>query len=104
MVMFEGSFIPSVMMAIMDLAPASVMRTLVEWHVRNVPVTTTLDQTAHKVGEISKAHAVDSLTLVLLNLDLPCLCKRVDPDQLASSEANWSGSALFVIKYVNLYK
>ena len=23
----------------------------------------------------------------------------VDPDQLASSEANWSGSALFVIKY-----
>ena len=25
----------------------------------------------------------------------------VDPDQLASSEANWSGSALFVIQYVN---
>ena len=25
----------------------------------------------------------------------------VDPDQLAS-EANWSGSVLFVIKYVNL--
>ena len=28
----------------------------------------------------------------------------VDPDQLASSEANCSGSALFVIKYVNLYQ
>ena len=28
----------------------------------------------------------------------------VDPDQLASEEANWSGSALFVIKYVNLYQ
>ena len=31
-----------------------------------------------------------------------CLSKNVDPDQLASEEANWSGSALFVIKYVNL--
>ena len=29
------------------------------------------------------------------------LANSVDPDQLASSEANWSGSALFVIKYVN---
>ena len=27
----------------------------------------------------------------------------VDPDQLASS-ANWSGSALFVIQYVNMYQ
>ena len=26
----------------------------------------------------------------------------VDPDQLA--EANWSGSALFVLQYVNLYQ
>ena len=30
---------------------------------------------------------------------------NVDPDQLASEEeANWSGSALFAIKYVNLYQ
>ena len=29
---------------------------------------------------------------------------NVDPDQLASEEANWSGSALFAIKYVNLDK
>ena len=28
--------------------------------------------------------------------------QTVDPDQLASSEANWSGSALFAIKYVKL--
>ena len=29
------------------------------------------------------------------------LAFSIDPDQLASEEANWSGSALFVIKYVN---
>ena len=34
----------------------------------------------------------------------PVLANSVDPDQLASEEANWSGSALFVIKYVNLYQ
>ena len=28
----------------------------------------------------------------------------VDPDQLASEEGNWSGSALFASKYVNLYQ
>ena len=39
----------------------------------------------------------DTLTLVLLNPDMPCLCKP-------SEEANWSESALFVIKYVNLYQ
>ena len=44
------------------------------------------------------------LTLVLLSLDVPAFANSVDPDQLASSEANWSGSALFAIKYVNLYQ
>ena len=34
----------------------------------------------------------------------PAFANSVDPDQLASAEANWSGSALFVIKYVNLYQ
>ena len=30
--------------------------------------------------------------------DMPCRNKNsVDPDQLASKEANWSGSSLFVI-------
>ena len=42
--------------------------------------------------------------LVLLNLDMPSFAYSVDPDQLASEEANGSGSALFVIKYVNLYQ
>ena len=28
----------------------------------------------------------------------------VHPDQLASEEANWSGSVLFAIKYQNLYE
>ena len=32
----------------------------------------------------------------------PAFANSVDPDQLASEEANWSGSALFAIKYVNL--
>ena len=31
----------------------------------------------------------------------PAFANSVDPDQL---EANWSGSALFAIKYVNLYQ
>ena len=32
------------------------------------------------------------------------IANTVDPNQLASSEANWSGYALFVLKYVNLYQ
>ena len=32
----------------------------------------------------------------------PAFANSVDPDQLASEEANWSGSALFAIKYVYL--
>ena len=34
----------------------------------------------------------------------PAFANSVDPDQLASKEANWSGSALFDNKYVNLYQ
>ena len=29
----------------------------------------------------------------------PAFANSVDPDQLASEEANWSGSTLFAIKY-----
>ena len=32
------------------------------------------------------------------------MTNSADPDQLASEEANWSGSALFVIEYVNLFQ
>ena len=43
------------------------------------------------------------LTFLLLNMTCPVLANSVDPDQLASEEANWSGSALFVIMsiYIN---
>ena len=34
----------------------------------------------------------------------PAFANSVDPDQLASSEANWSGSTLFAIQYLNLYQ
>ena len=34
----------------------------------------------------------------------PISANSVDPDQLASEEANWSGSALFVNKNDNLYQ
>ena len=44
---------------------------------------------------------VTALTLLLLNTTCSVLANSVDPDQLASEEANWAGSALFVIKYVN---
>ena len=39
------------------------------------------------------------LTLLLPNTTCPVLANSVDPE-----EANWSGSALFVIKYVNFYQ
>ena len=34
----------------------------------------------------------------------PAFGNSVDSDQLASEEANWSGSALFAILYVNFYQ
>ena len=40
-----------------------------------------------------------TLTLLLLNTSCPVLANSVGPDQLASEEANWFGSAQFVIKY-----
>ena len=45
-----------------------------------------------------------SLTFLFLNTICPVLANGVDLDQLASEEANWSGSALFAIKYVNFYQ
>ena len=42
--------------------------------------------------------------LLLLNTTCPVLANSVDLDQLASEEANWSGSALFAIQYLNLYE
>ena len=42
------------------------------------------------------------LTLILLSATTPTFANSVDPDQMASEEAIWSGSLLFVIQFVNL--
>ena len=47
---------------------------------------------------------VGYLTPLLLNTACPVLANHVDPDQLASEEAKWSGSELLVVKYVNFYQ
>ena len=44
------------------------------------------------------------LTFLLQNTTCPVWANSVDPDRLASKETNRSGSALFVIKYVNFYQ
>ena len=41
------------------------------------------------------------LTLSCWTRIYPIFTNSADPDQLASEEASWSGSALFAIKYVN---
>ena len=61
-------------------------------------------QTHIEKPPVSKKYLSVSLTLLLLNTTCLGLANSVDPDQLASSEANWSGSALFVIKFVNFYQ
>ena len=40
----------------------------------------------------------------MLNPDIPAFANSVDTDQLASEEASWSWSALFAIKYKNIYQ
>ena len=42
-----------------------------------------------------------SLVLILLNPDMPtAFANSADSDQLTSIDANWSGSALFVIMWI----
>ena len=53
--------------------------------------------------QIFKYRHKQRLTLLLLSMTCPVLANRLDPDQLASEEANWSGSALFVIKYICMW-
>ena len=43
------------------------------------------------------------LTLALLRIGI-AFKNSVDPDQMASKVAIWSGSTLFVIQFVNLYE
>ena len=54
--------------------------------------------------DTSTGGKIELLTLLFLNTICHVLANSVDPDQLASAEANWSGSALFVILYVNFYQ
>ena len=44
------------------------------------------------------------LTLSCWTRAFCAFANSVDADHLASEEANWSGSALFAIKYVSLYQ
>ena len=57
----------------------------------------------HSVLNMSTCSKMD-LARLLLNTTCPVLANSVEPDQLASEEANWSGSTLFVIKNVNFYQ
>ena len=36
--------------------------------------------------------------------EYPIFANSVDPHKSASEKANWSGSTLFIIKYVSLYQ
>ena len=49
------------------------------------------------VSYLQTAFVLQILTLLLLNMTCLVLANSVDPDQLASEEANWSGSALFAL-------
>ena len=53
--------------------------------------TLKLDESTSERGEKVKVLSFPNafiLTLVLLNPDIPCFANSVDPDQLASEEAN----------------
>ena len=62
-----------------------------------------LDKTPNEHSEYkgSEGWCTDILTLACWTRIYPVFGNSVDPDQL--EEANWSVSALFLIKYVNLY-
>ena len=45
------------------------------------------------------ANITGTLTLILLFRTTHTFANSVDPDQMASEEAIWSGSALFVIQF-----
>ena len=73
-----------------------------------MPPNAVSDQGLHchlssNINNTSVGRRIDLFNPSLAEHDMP-LANGVDPDQLASEEANWSGSALFVIKYVNFYQ
>ena len=42
-----------------------------------------------------------NLTLILLNTTTPTFANSINPDQMASEAAIWSGSTLFVMQFMN---
>ena len=73
------------------------------WHFRDI-FTYMLANSLHKKDFVITRKYISLLTLLLLNTTCLVLANSVDPDQLASEEANWSETTLFVIQYVNLYQ
>ena len=65
-------------------------------HKQGITKMVSFERIAEKIYKLYEV-----LTLHLRNT-CSVLANSVDPDQLASEEANWSWSALFAIKYVNL--
>ena len=61
----------------------------------------------HFCCSIMDIQCINFLTLVLLNPDMPCLSNQYRSRSVGFSRSQlicWSGSALFVIKCVNLYQ
>ena len=62
-----------------------------------------LDFCVYHSVKAASSYLVCSIHICFLTL-CPAFANSVDRDQLASEEANWSRSALFAMKYVNLYQ
>ena len=54
-------------------------------------------------SNVNSCHAEPRYIYIYIYI-YPTFLNSVDPDQLASEEANLSGSTLFAIQYVNLYQ
>ena len=70
----------SALVAQLDVRPTGIFE-----HLQNVHAFTTVPLTPLQKTFFAW-HFI--LTLVMLNLDIPCFANSVDPDQLASEEAN----------------
>ena len=66
----------------LDVSPDSQMDLIFKW------ISSKLKYTEEEYGSEYLRFFRIILTLVLLNPDIPCFANSVDPDQLASEEAN----------------
>ena len=64
----------------------------------NIPYFTEDQKDIPKLSQFASWHGT-----IINPCPAPAFANSVDPDQLASEEANWSRSTLSAIKYVNLY-